>query len=82
MRKKAIVEYFHGYLLEDYRRLCFMILDEEVVAVRPNSVYRVLKEAGLLGCRWNTKTRKGKGFEQPLQPHGHCHIDFAYVNVG
>jgi len=27
------------------------------------------------------RAKKGAGFEQPLQPHQHWHIDFFYVNV-
>ena len=80
--KEAIVDYFHRYPLEGYRRLCFMMLDEDVVAVSPSSVYRVLKAAGLLASRWNAETRKGQGFEQPVELHEHWPIDFAYVNVG
>jgi transposase InsO family protein len=80
--RDAIVEFFHRHPLEGYRRLCFMMLDQDVVAVSPVSVYRVLKKAGLLGSRWNRPNRKGTGFEQPLQPHEHWHIDFSYVNVG
>ena len=80
--KEAIVEFFHRYPLEGYRRLSFMMLDQDVVAVSPASVYRVLKKAGLLGSRWNRPSRKGSGFVQPLQPHEHWHIDFSYVNVG
>ena len=30
---------------EGYRRLAYMMLDDEVVAVSPSSVYRVLKAA-------------------------------------
>jgi len=42
---------------------------EGYVAVSPASVWRVLKQAGLLS-RWKSKpSRKGTGFEQPLQPH-------------
>jgi hypothetical protein len=33
--------------LEGYRRLAFMMLDSDVVAVSPASVWRVLKQAGL-----------------------------------
>ncbi len=80
--KEAIVEFFHRYPLEGYRRLSFMMLDQDVVAVSPASVYRVLKKARLLGSRWNRPSRKGSGFVQPLQPHEHWHIDFSYVNVG
>ena len=40
--------------LEGYRRLTFMMLDQDVVAVSPSTVYRVLAGAGLLD-RWNTQ---------------------------
>src|SRR6202521_1871456 len=50
-------------------------------AVSPASVWRVLKQAGLLS-RWKGKpSRKGTGFEQPPQPHRHWHIDVSYINV-
>ena len=80
--KEAIVKFFHEYPLEGYRRLCFMMLDRDIVAVSPASVYRVLKGAGLLANRWQKPSRKGTGFVQPLAPHDHWHIDFSYVNVG
>ena len=80
--KDAIVKFFHEYPLEGYRRLCFMMLDRDIVAVSPASVYRVLKARGLLANRWNKPSRKGTGFVQPLAPHEHWHIDFSYVNVG
>jgi putative transposase len=58
-----------------------MMLDADVVAVSPASVWRVLKQAGLLS-RWKKRpTGKGRGFEQPLQPHQHWHIDVAYINL-
>jgi putative transposase len=67
--------------LEGYRRLTFMMLDADVVAVSQASAWRVLKQAGLLS-RWKGKpSRKGTGFKQPLQPHQHWHIDIAYINV-
>ena len=31
----AIIEYFGRYPLEGYRRLCFMMLDQDIVAVSP-----------------------------------------------
>ena len=59
-----------------------MMLDQDVVAVSPATVYRVLSRAGLL-VRWNAgPTKKGTGFVQPLAPHEHWHIDIAYLNVG
>ena len=79
--KEAIIGFHLQNPLEGYRRLTFMMLDANVVAVSPASVWRVLKQAGLLS-RWKTKpSRKGKGFEQPPQPHQHWHIDVSYINL-
>ena len=65
--KEAIVSFHLKNPLEGYRRLTFMMLDADVVAVSPASVWRVLKQAGLLS-RWKSKpSRKGTGFEQPLR---------------
>ena len=46
--KQAILDYHDRHPLEGYRRLAFMMLDDDVVAVSPSSVYRVLKAAGRL----------------------------------
>jgi len=79
--KEAIIGFHLKNPLEGYRRLTFMMLDADVVAVSPASVWRVLKQAGLLS-RWKSKpSRKGTGFEQPLQPHQHWHIDISYINL-
>lgn len=59
-----------------------MMLEQDVVAVSPASVYRVLKAEGLLEDRWSKPSRKGRGFVQPLAPHDHWHIDFSYAKVG
>ena len=79
--KQAIIDFYLKHPLEGYRRLTFMMLDRDVVAVSPSSVYRVLSAAELLR-RWNGKTsKKGTGFIQPLKPHEHWHIDVSYVNL-
>jgi transposase InsO family protein len=79
--KQAIVEFQAQHPLEGYRPLAFMMLDADVVAVSPSSVYRVLREAGLLR-RWNGKpSKKGTGFAQPLAAHAHWHVDIAYLNI-
>jgi putative transposase len=79
--KEAIVDFHLKNPLEGYRRLTFMMLDQDVVAVSPSSVWRVLGQAGLLS-RWKGKpSKKGMGFEQPLQAHGHWHIDISYINI-
>ena len=58
-----------------------MMLDRNVVAVSPASVWRILSKAGLLE-RWNKKpSKKGTGFVQPLLPHEHWHVDVSYINI-
>ena len=80
--KRAILAFHQKFPLEGYRRLAFMMIDQDVVAASPSSVYRVLAAAGVLD-RWNRRpSKKGTGFIQPLQPHEHWHIDVAYLNVG
>jgi len=78
---RAILNFERKYTLEGYRRLAFMMLDRDIVAVSPSSVYRVLKKAGRIRG-WNRKpSRKGTGFHQPLGPHQHWHVDISYINV-
>ena len=79
--KTAILDFERQYPLEGYRRLAFMMLDRDVAAVSPSSVYRVLKAAGRIG-RWAHKpSKKGTGFIQPEKPHKHWHIDISHVNI-
>ena len=79
--KEAIVAFHHNHPLEGYRRLTYMLMDADLVAASPATVYRVLKFAGCF-ARWNrTENAKGTGFQQPLAPHEHWHVDISYVNV-
>jgi putative transposase len=59
-----------------------MMLDADIAACSPSSVYRVLKEAGLLDRHNPKPTSKGTGFVQPLLPHEHWHVDVSYLNIG
>ncbi|HEY2785395.1 MAG TPA: IS3 family transposase [Fimbriiglobus sp.] len=79
--KKAIVDFHHRHPLEGYRRLTYMMIDRDVVACSPATVYRVLSVAGLLK-RWNARPNaKGTGFVQPAKPHDHWHVDVSYLNL-
>ena len=79
--REAIIRFCIDNPLEGYRRLTFMMLDRDIVAVSPASTWRVLSKAGLLD-RWNKKpTKKGTGFVQPLCPHEHWHVDISYLNI-
>ncbi len=79
--REAIIKFAVENPLEGYRRLTFMMLDHEIVAVSPSSTWRVLSQAGLLQ-KWNSKkSLKGTGFVQPLKPHEHWHVDVSYLNI-
>ena len=78
--REAIISYCKERLSEGYRRLTYMMIDEDVAAVSPSTTYRILKEENLLN-RWNQKSPRRKGFIQPLCPHEHWHTDISYVNI-
>ncbi len=61
--------------------MTFMMFDEDVVAVSPSSVYRILSQAGRLDRSPKGNSTKGTGFVQPLKPHEHWHVDVAYLNI-
>ena len=79
--RQAIIKYYHDNPLEGYRRLCYMMIDADIAAVSPSSVYRVLSNAGLLNKFNRKKSKKGTGFVQPLEAHEHWHIDISYINI-
>jgi len=78
---EAIAAYYVDHAENGYRRVTYMMMDADIVAVSASSVYRVLKNAGLLD-RWRgAPSKKGRGFEQPLGPHEHWHTDISYLNI-
>ncbi|MCC6930464.1 MAG: IS3 family transposase [Gemmatimonadaceae bacterium] len=75
--RQAILAYHDTHAPEGYRRMTSLMLDANVVAVSPATVYRVLRAAEVLD-RWNrTPSKKGTGFVQPTAPHEHWHIDIS-----
>jgi transposase InsO family protein len=79
--KDAIIRYATEHLEAGYRRLTYLMLDENVVAVSPSTTYRVLAAASLLSRPRFGPSKKGSGFDQPLNPHEHWHIDFTYLKL-
>jgi transposase InsO family protein len=79
--RSAVVDYCQSRIEEGYRRLTYMMLDENIVAASPATIYRILKEEGLL-FRWQpTTTAKKKGFDQPHKIHQHWHVDISYIKI-
>ena len=76
--KQAIVNFYQAHPDDGYRRVTYMMMDVDVVAASPSTVYRVLSQADVLR-RWEIKpSKKGKGFTQPSSPHAHWHIDVSF----
>jgi putative transposase len=79
--KQAIIGFHLKNPLEGYRRLTFIMLDADIVALSRSSAWRVMTQARLLS-KWNGKPpKKGTGFVQPLAAHQHWHIDVSYLNI-
>ena len=81
VERQAILDFQEAHPEEGYRRLSFMMLDANVMAASPSSVYRVLKSAGRVNPQHQTLSGKGQGFVQPNQAHEHWHIDVSYLNI-
>lgn len=79
--REAIIKFHSQHPLNGYRRLAFMMLDANLVCASPSTVYRVLKDAGVIDKFSGKSSKKGTGFEQPLMPHEHWHIDVTYINI-
>jgi transposase InsO family protein len=79
--RQAILDFHDRNPLDGYRRLAFRMLDDDVVAVSPSTVYRTLKAAGRLDRRRFAPSKKGTGFVQPLVAHQHWHVDISYLNL-
>lgn len=78
----AIVEYALTHPEVRHRELAWKMLDDGVCAVSPSTVYRVLREAGLV-CRWRSKEkRKGTGrAAPPTRPDELWQTDIRYTKV-
>lgn len=79
--RAALIKGYWEHPQLGYRRLTYHLLDQGVVAVSPSTTYNVLRKAGLMKPRAGSPSQKGKGFQQPLEPHEHWHIDVSYLNV-
>ncbi len=78
--KQAIIDYALKHPEVRHRELAWRMLDDSVCAVSSSSVYRALREAGLV-CRWKPKTKtQGTGREaRPTQPDEQWQTDIKYV---
>jgi transposase InsO family protein len=80
--REAVISFAREHPELGHKRLAYAMVDAGVAAVRPTTVYNILKQAGLIG-RWKQPAVKAhkKGFDQPSSPHEQWHTDIAYLNI-
>ena len=79
--RSAIVDFYLAHPLDGYRRCAYMMMDADIVAASPSTVYDVLRRAGVMRARRGKSGCKGVGFRQPDGPHRHWHTDITHVKV-
>jgi putative transposase len=79
--KEAVIAYALTHPKDGYRRLAWMMIDEDVAYVSPTSVYRILSDVDLL-YRWKRSTREGVKPPEPEAPNERWHTDLMYLRVG
>jgi len=78
--KEAVIEYALRRPREGYRRLTWMMVDEDVAYVTPSSVYRTLSDADLL-YRWKRSRKSGQPPPEPTRPNERWHTDLMYLRI-
>lgn len=80
--KETVIEYALAHPNLRHRVLAWKMVDEDVVCLSPSTVYRVLREAGLIK-RWEERY-KGDRKEKvrPQGPNQKWQTDISYVKIG
>jgi transposase InsO family protein len=77
----VIISYCSERMELGYRTLCWQMVDANIAAVSPATVYNVLKRGGL-NKKWAELDEEvKKGFDQPKAIHEQWHADYSYVRV-
>jgi len=80
---KAIVEYRRAHMDVGYRKLTWMMVDENIAFLSESSVYQILSEHDLLSP-WlrDVNDPAAKEYKhKPKHPHHHWHTDIAYIKI-
>ena len=78
--KEAIQDFYLVHQDHGYRRLTYMMIDQNIVYVSPSTVYRYLKSQGLL-MRWAETKSIGPRPEDPKAPNEKWHTDLMILNI-
>lgn len=79
--EQVIVDFYQKHVFDGYRRCAYMMMDANIAAASPSTVYSVLRRANVMRPRHVKRGCKGTGFYQPSAPHQHWHTDITHVKV-
>jgi putative transposase len=80
--EQAVIDYRRHHREVGYRKLTWMMNDEEVAAISESSVYQLLSRHNLLGpWRKESSDAEKEYRHKPTRVHEHWHTDLAYVKV-
>ncbi len=79
--RQAIIDYYKEQRddYKGYARLCYEMIDADVVYCSPSTVYRVLSKAGLL-VRWAPAKQLGAPPAKPNRPNQKWHTDLMQIH--
>jgi len=78
----ATIDYALDHPKDGYRRLAWMMVDEDVACLSESAVYRILADRDLL-YRWARPQRQGGQAPAPASaPHQRWHTDIMHLRVG
>lgn len=78
---EAVLKYAISHPKEGYRRLSYMMIDDNVAYFSPSTVYRILSDNELL-CRWKKSVKSTSPYNfTPTDAHQQWHTDIMYLWV-
>jgi len=78
--KEAIRDFYIDNQENGYRRITYMMMDQDIVCTSPSTVYRFLKSEGLL-MRWSEPRALGPRPALPTAPNQKWHTDLMILEI-
>lgn len=80
---RAVITYRQLHKDVGYRKLTWMMVDEEVACLSESAVYQILSDHGMLygWARPDSEGTKKEYQHKPKYPHHHWHTDIAYIKI-
>jgi transposase InsO family protein len=80
--RAAVLDYARRHPELRHREMAWRMVDEDVACLSPSTVYRILKEAGLV-CPWRRRQKRSRAAdEKATRPNQRWVTDLMHVQVG